>query len=259
MAEKNVKMSTTDQKAVVSVSKNTLAAKKEAAKKILNAVRNEGAVGVLASYTCLGCFDGIKVKIPSLQAKYMCLVSKHIIGTPSELNESKLENVKEISLNEIPEHFRHGDMMRRLKDGRTNPAVIRHFFISAENCGQEITAMIEVQKKVSLVNGEETIILNIHPSKRERANHELRLGVTPLPGKEILEFSIPDHGELVIAIRPIEQKVRPAKTTASSGNQCPEKTDLATPAKTISQTPAKTSGVKKIVLASGKKKFVLQK
>jgi hypothetical protein len=253
--EENKKMSTAD-KTAVSGRKNTLSDQMTAAKKILNTTKEAGGTGVLAIYNHLGCFDGIKVNIPNLSAKYMNLVPKHTIGTP----EADLNNVHNISLFEVPEHFRHGDIMRRLKDGSAKPAVIRHFFVPAEKCGQEVIAMVEVQKKVSLVNGEETIILNIHPSAREEATHELRLGTSP--SGQGYEFPIPDQEKRVIAIRLIGQRIQPGKAvqTTSEANPCPAKRsglEVAVYAKTISTTPAKTS-VKKIVLGNGKKKFVLQ-
>lgn len=255
MGAKKTKMSATDQKAVAS-GKNTLSQKMSSAQKILNATKNAGGVGVLATYNRLGCFDGVRVNIPSLSAKYMTLVSAHTIGAP----EADLENSHQVNLLEVPEHFRHGDMMRRLKDGSTKPAVIRHFFVPSEKCGQIMVAMIEIQKKISLVNGEETIILNIWERKDIVATSELRIGTTHI-GKGH-EFPVPGQENRVIAIRLIEQKVRPEKNEAAP---CPEKKSgleiavPATPAKTISQTQTKTSGVKKIVLGNGKKKFVLQR
>lgn len=254
MEEKNKKMSTADKKAV-SGKKNSLSDQMVAAKKILNATKEAGGIGVLATYTRLGCFDGVRVNIPSLSAKYMTLVSEHMIGTP----EADLQNSHQVNLLEVPEHFRHGDMMRRLKDGSTKPAVIRHFFVPSEKCGQIMVAMIEIQKKISLVNGEETIILNIWERKDIVATSELRIGTTHI-GKGH-EFPVPGQENRVIAIRLIEQKVRPEKNEAAP---CPEKKSgleiavPATPAKTIFSTPEKSS-VKKIVLGNGKKKFVLQR
>lgn len=209
--------------------------------KILSASKEAGVVGSPSTYTSLGWVDGVTVRVPSLEAKYMVFCPKHKIGVPDE-------KLSQANIAEIPEHYRHGDIMRRLPDGSTKPSVVRHFFVPEEMCGRTITAAIEIQKKVNLINKEETLIINIHHSEKT-PTRGLRLGVYRIPGKEKEEIPIPGS-DLVVAVRKID-----------SNNSAPEKKsggEISIAREKTIEDSAKT-GVKKIVLASGKKKFVLQR
>ena len=228
--EKNM-MSTADGTAASSLTISESIFRKKVGVSILNKVREAGAVGVPATYTSIGWDEKVKVRVPGVEAKYMCFVPEHTIGAANEkLTASKLLK--------IPAHYRHGDMTRRLSDGSVKPAVMRHFFVTADDCGKEMIATIEFQKKVNLISNEEMLIINIHKSSEEVGTRELRLGAPTCPGKEKEEIPIPGS-QLVVAVRKVEKKLS-------------EKTEN-------NLTPAKVGAIKKIVLPSGKKKFVLQK
>lgn len=241
-------MSTADGTAAGSLTISESIYRKKVGVKILNKVREAGAVGVPATYTSLGWVEKVKVKIPSLEAKYMCFVPEHTIGAADEkLTSSKLL--------EISAHYRHGDMARRLSDGSVKPAVMRHFFVKPEDCGQEIIANVELQKKVNLINNEETLIINIHKSSEEVATRELRLGAPSFPGKEKEEVSIPGSN-LVVAFRKVKQLTPKVQPLTPRIEPLTPKVEKLTPAQT-KVSPA--DGLKKIILPNGKKKFVLQK
>lgn len=211
--------------------------------KILTASKEAGVVGSPSTYTSLGWVEGVTVRIPSLEAKYMVFCPKHKIGVPDE-------KLSQANIAEIPEHYRHGDIMRRLSDGSTKPSVVRHFFVPGEMCGKTITAAIEIQKKVNLINKEETLIINIHRSEKT-PTRELRLGVCRIPGKEKEEISIPGSS-LVVAVRKIEP------VTSNSNPEKKSGVEISVACEKTIEAPVKT-GVKKIVLRNGQKKFVLQR
>lgn len=231
----------------------TVVANKKIGLAVLKIGQENGITGVPSSYETIGganaVIEGVRVRVPSVEAKYMVFVPYHEIAVAGEKNE--------ILKIEIAEHYVHGDFTRRLSDGKIKPSVIRHFFVPRKECGKDIIAKIQVQKKVNFISSEETLIINIYPSELTEANRELKLGTMSIPGKEKEEIPIPDS-ELIIAFRKIKSRVeRPLIKTVVEAEHVGAPSSTAAK-KTIEIVLSEKKSVKKIVLSDGQKKFVLQ-
>lgn len=163
---------------------------------VLKVGQENGVVGVPAKYETFGgegaIIDGVLLKVPHYTATYLKFVPGHKLGVLNKENA--------IIQIEVPEHYRHGDFPRRLPDGQVKPTITRHFFVSHEDLGKFIIASVEVVKKTNLIDGEESLILNIQKSECKNPLRELRLGTNPVEGKGKEEIPIPGS-EKVIAFR----------------------------------------------------------
>jgi len=123
----------------------------------------------------------VLVKIPERDAKYMRVVSKHTVLMPQE-------NLKEAIILEVSSHYLHGDFPHRLPDGCIKPSVMRHFFVSADDCGKRLVCTVDLQTKTDLLSGEEVIIVNVFPEKNKDPKKVLCLGISSgqvkIPGTE---------------------------------------------------------------------------
>ncbi|MGE5425532.1 MAG: hypothetical protein ACM3PZ_00375 [Bacillota bacterium] len=104
------------------------------------------------SYKEIGSFEGVLLKVPSIDDIYMKWISKH-----------------KFNGREIPGHYRRGDLI----DGKL--AITRNFYtIDAQEESRNLVADIKIFRKTT-ENGN-TILIDIQPSKKMTASFRLKLG-----------------------------------------------------------------------------------
>lgn len=144
------------------------------------------------------------VKIPAATAKYLKFVPPHEIAV---LNNEKTG----LNFLSIPNHFVHGDFMRRDDNGKVKPSVIRHFMVNEADLGKDLPCTVVIKEKKDLLTGEVTVILDVIAQIGEyQCNKALRLGVPSLGIKG--EVAIPET-DMCIRFEAIEIKTMERKKT----------------------------------------------
>ncbi len=162
------------------------------------------------------------VRIPSATAKYLKFVPPHEIAV---LNEEKTG----LNFLSIPDHFVHGDFMRRDDDGKVKPSVIRHFMVNEADLGKELPCTVVIKEKKDLLTGEVTVIIDVIAQiGQSQCDKALRLGVPSLGING--EVSIPET-DMCIRFETIEIKTMERK-------KIEKPVAPITPASVMSEAPA---------------------